>query len=211
MFYLICLGVLLIGYLVGSIPTGYWIVKHKTGIDIREKGSGSTGATNVSRVLGKKWFFIVMFLDMLKGFLPVLAVQLLADGNVFYVVCMAIGLVLGHCFSCFLKFKGGKSVATGWGVFFAMDWVSGLIVFLVWVMFVQTSGYVSKSSIFAFLVAPLVLWLRHAPAPFVLYSLFAMCFIIFTHRENIQRLRGLAEKPEERIDWKEVEKNNKEQ
>lgn len=190
MLYLICVCVLLIGYLIGSIPTGYLIVKKKKGIDIRTVGSGSTGATNVSRVLGKRWFFIVMFLDMLKGFLPVLAVQLLMDGNVPCVICMALGLVVGHCFTCFLKFKGGKSVSVGLGVLFALDLVSGLIVFMVWVMFVQTSEYVSKSSIFAFLVAPILLWLRHAPVPFVVYALFAFCFILFTHRENIKRLHN---------------------
>ena len=192
MFYLICVGVLLLGYLVGSIPTGYWIVKHKTGIDIRLKGSGSTGATNVSRVLGKKWFFIVMFLDMLKGFLPVLAMKLLY-GNDISVVCIALGLILGHSRSCFLKGKGGKSVATGMGTLFALDWISGLVVFFAWILMVQASEYVSKASILAFLVAPFVLWLCDAPMVYVLYGIVALSYIIFRHRENIRRLHDHTE------------------
>lgn len=192
MIYLIVACALVIGYLVGSIPTGYWIVKHKIGIDIREKGSGSTGATNVSRVLGKNWFFIVMFLDMLKGFLPVLAMKL-SYGNDVFVVCLALGLVVGHSRSCFLKGKGGKSVAIGMGILFALHWVSGLVVFLVWVMMVQASEYVSKSSIFTFLVAPFVLWLCDVSIVYVLYGIASSAYIIYRHRENIQRLHNHSE------------------
>lgn len=192
MLYLICVCALFVGYLVGSIPTGYWIVKHKTGIDIRVKGSGSTGATNVSRVLGKKWFFIVMFLDMLKGFLPVLAMKLFV-GNDTSVVCMALGLVIGHSRSFILKGKGGKSVATGMGILFALHWVAGLIVFLVWTMMVQASEYVSKASIFAFMIAPFVLWLCDVPSAYVLYGIVASAYIIYRHRENIMRLHNHTE------------------
>lgn len=192
MLHLICVCTLLTGYFVGSIPTGFWIVKHKKGIDIREIGSGSTGATNVSRVLGKKWFFIVMFLDMLKGFLPVLAMKLLY-GNDISVVCIALGLILGHSRSCFLKGKGGKSVATGMGTLFALNWVSGFVVFFVWVLMVQASEYVSKASIFAFLVAPFVLWLCDVSMVYVLYCIVASAYIIYLHHENIQRLHNHTE------------------
>lgn len=198
MLYLICVGVLLLGYLVGSIPTGYWIVKHKTGIDIRVKGSGSTGATNVSRVLGKKWFFIVMFLDMLKGFLPVLAMKLFY-GNDISVVCMALGLVIGHSRTCFLKGRGGKSVATGMGILFALSWVTGLIVFMLWTLIVQFNKYVSVGSIVAFLIAPIVLWLCGATKWYVLYEIVASAYIIYRHRENIKRL---LKHQENKISWK---------
>lgn len=198
MFYLICVCALLIGYLVGSIPTGYWIVKHKTGIDIREQGSGSTGATNVSRVLGKKWFFIVMFLDMLKGFLPVLAMKLFY-GNEISVVCMALGLVIGHSRTCFLKGRGGKSVATGMGILFALSWVAGLIVFLVWAVIVQTTKYVSVGSIVAFIMAPIVLWLCGASMWYVAYGAVSSVYIVYRHRENIQRL---LKHQENKISWK---------
>lgn len=197
MLYLICVCALLIGYFVGSIPTGYLIVKKKTGIDIREIGSGSTGATNVSRVLGKKWFFIVMFLDMLKGFLPVLAMKLFY-GNEISVVCMALGLVIGHSRTCFLKGRGGKSVATGMGILFALSWVAGLIVFLVWAFIVQISKYVSVGSVVAFTIAPAVLWLCGATKWHIGYSVVASAYIIYRHRENIHRLLN---KTESKIGW----------
>ena len=190
--YLICASALLIGYIIGSIPTGYWIVKHKTGIDIREKGSGSTGATNVSRVLGKKWFFIVMFLDILKGFMPVLAMKLFMEDD-FNIVCLAFGLIIGHSRSCFLKCKGGKSVAIGMGILFALNWVAGLIVFLVWTMMVQASEYVSKASILAFMIAPFALWLCDVPMIYVLYGTVASSYIIYRHRENIKLLNRHTE------------------
>jgi glycerol-3-phosphate acyltransferase PlsY len=197
MLYLVYVCVLLIGYLVGSIPTGYWIVKHKTGIDIREKGSGSTGATNVSRVLGKKWFFIVMFLDMLKGFLPVLAMKLFM-GDDFCVVCMAFGLIIGHSRSCFLKGKGGKSVAIGLGILFALNWFSGVIVFMIWAMIVQIFKYVSVGSMVAFVIAPIVLWICSASSWYVWYCIIASAYIIYRHQENIHRL---LKHQENKISW----------
>lgn len=191
MFYLACICALLASYLIGSVPTGYWIVKRKKGIDLRNVGSGSTGATNVSRVLGKKWFFIVMLLDILKGFLPVF-VAIRYFGNT-VVVFTALGLVVGHSRSCFLKGKGGKSVATGMGTLIALDWVSGLVVFLIWALIVQTSEYVSKASMYAFIVAPFVLYLFSAPMVFILYSIVSMVYIIYRHKDNIKRLHNHTE------------------
>src|SRR5574344_1816359 len=106
-----------ISYLIGSIPTGYILVKLFTGQDIRTIGSGSTGATNVKRVMGKKWFFVVMVLDAIKGVLPVIA---------------AIFVILGHSKSVFLNFSGGKSVASGVGTLIALDWQAGIIIAIVW-------------------------------------------------------------------------------
>lgn len=198
MLYLICVCALLIGYFVGSIPTGYLIVKKKTGIDIRKVGSHSTGATNVSRVLGKKWFFIVMFLDMLKGFLPVLATKLVLANDICE-VCMALGIIIGHSHSCFLKGKGGKSVASGLGILLALDWVSGIVVFLVWAVIVQTTKYVSVGSIVAFIIALVALWFCGAPMWYVLYGIISSGYIICRHRENIQRLLNHQEN---KISWK---------
>lgn len=196
--FLICYIVaLLLGYLIGSVPTGYLIVKKKTGIDIREVGSGSTGATNVGRVLGKKWFFIVMFLNMLKGFLPVFAMKLLV-GNEVYDVCMALGLIVGHSRPCFLNGKGGKSVATGMGVLFALNWLAGLIVFVLWALIVQIGKYVSVASIIAFIISPVLLWLCGASMWYVGYGVVASLYIIYRHRENIQRL---IKHQENKIGW----------
>ena len=103
-------------YLIGSIPTGYIIVKTATGQDIRTIGSGSTGATNVKRVMGKKWFFITLLLDAFKGALPVILAKIFATvftGIGLLPVLAAISVILGHSKSVFLKFTGGKSVASG--------------------------------------------------------------------------------------------------
>jgi len=100
-------------YLLGSIPTGYIVVKAMTGKDIRKTGSGNIGATNVKRVLGMKWFLLVLFLDALKGFIPVfVSTALLAEKLPFVPVTTGLAAILGHTFTLFLGFKGGKGVAT---------------------------------------------------------------------------------------------------
>ena len=131
-------GFCILAYLIGSIPTGYIIVKLKTGQDIRQVGSGSTGATNVKRVLGKKWFFIVMLLDALKGALPVLiskyflSAGMLLDPYGIYAVACAVFVIVGHSKPVFLGFKGGKSVASGVGTILALSPLAGLIIALIW-------------------------------------------------------------------------------
>ena len=126
------LAIAVIGaYLIGSIPTGYIIVKTFTRQDIRTIGSGSTGATNVKRVMGKKWFFTVMLLDALKGALPVFLAQIFATAFVsigLLPVLCAIAVILGHSKSIFLNFSGGKSVASGVGTILALNWQVGLII-----------------------------------------------------------------------------------
>ena len=151
----------IIAYLIGSIPTGYLIVKAKTGKDIRTVGSGSTGATNVKRVLGKNYFFLVMLLDSIKGALPVILAKM------FVTVALSIGLapviaavavIIGHSKSIFLQFKGGKSVASGVG------------------------------TIIALLISPFVMYFLNAPAAYAGYCAIGALYIVYLHRENIKRL-----------------------
>ena len=127
--------VVICSYLIGSIPTGYIIVKLFTGQDIRTLGSGSTGATNVKRIMGKKWFFIVMLLDAFKGALPVILTILFGtlykDIGLMPVIA-AIFVILGHSRSIFLKFTGGKSVASGVGTLLALNWQAGLTIAVIW-------------------------------------------------------------------------------
>lgn len=180
-------------YLIGSIPTGYIIVKLFTGQDIRTIGSGSTGATNVKRVMGKKWFFIVMLLDALKGAIPVVVTALLAtalsDYGVLPVVA-AVCAILGHSKSVFLEFTGGKSVATGVGTLIALNWQAGLIIAAVWSAVTWVSKYVSLGSIVALAIAPIVMWLLKAPVAYIVYALIAAIYVIYLHRENIKRLKN---------------------
>lgn len=188
-------------YLIGSIPTGYIIVKLFTGQDIRTVGSGSTGATNVKRVMGKKWFFTVMLLDALKGAIPVILAFLFAKylTNDFIIppvifnhgilpVVAALFVILGHSKSVYLEFTGGKSVATGVGTLFALNWIVGLSVAVIWSVVTWFSKYVSVGSIVALAIAPIIMWLVKSPSAYIIYTVVAAIYVIFLHRENIKRL-----------------------
>lgn len=179
-------------YLIGSIPTGYIIVKLFTGQDIRTIGSGSTGATNVKRVMGKKWFFTVMILDAIKGALPVALsayyATALQDYGVLPVLA-AICVILGHSKSVFLNFTGGKSVASGVGTLMALNWQAGLIIAAVWGVVTWVSKYVSLGSIVALGISPVIMWFLNAPIAYIIYALIAAIYVIWLHRENIKRLK----------------------
>ena len=178
-------------YLIGSISTGYLIVKAKTGEDIRTIGSGSTGATNVKRVLGKKWFFIVLLLDAFKGALPVILAKLFITSGSGYglaPVLAAVSVIIGHSKSIFLQFKGGKSVASGVGTILALNWMAGLIIAGIWAVITYTTKYVSVGSIIALLLSPFIMYFMKAPIAYIVYCVIGAIYIVYLHRENIKRL-----------------------
>ena len=178
-------------YVIGSIPTGYIIVKAKTGQDIRTIGSGSTGATNVKRVLGKKWFFTVMLLDAFKGALPVLLAKMFATVGVsvgLAPVVAAVAVIVGHSKSVFLGFKGGKSVASGVGTILALNILAGLAIAVIWGIITYITRYVSVGSIIALLLSPFIMFFVGAPLGYVLYCAVGAIYIVYLHRENIKRL-----------------------
>ena len=189
--YLEIIAVILGAYLIGSIPTGYIIVKLATGQDIRTIGSGSTGATNVKRVMGKKWFFITLLLDALKGALPVILAKLFATTFTeigLLPVLAAVAVILGHSKSIFLKFTGGKSVASGVGTILALNWMVGLIIAAIWGIITYTSKYVSLGSIIALAISPVLMYLFKQPVAYIVYCALGAVYIIYLHRSNIQRL-----------------------
>lgn len=178
-------------YLIGSIPTGYIIVKAFTGQDIRTICSGSTGATNVKRVMGKKWFFITLLLDALKGALPVVLAKLFATaftGLGLLPVIAAVAVILGHSRSIFLNFTGGKSVASGVGTILALNWIVGLLIAAIWAVITYASKYVSLGSIIALAASPFLMWWFKAPIAYIGYCALGAVYIIWLHRTNIQRL-----------------------
>lgn len=181
-------------YLIGSIPTGYIAVKLLKNVDIREIGSGSTGATNVKRVLGTKWFFIVMLLDALKGAIPVLLViHCLPSFNFIHFrglshVVAAAAVILGHCKPIFLNFRGGKSVATGVGTLLALCWPVGLIVTAIWASITYASKYVSLGSIIAVSLAPVLMTFYEPNIYYISFSSICAIIIIILHKDNIKRL-----------------------
>jgi len=178
-------------YLIGSIPTGYLIVKAFKKIDIRKTGSGSTGATNVKRIMGTKWFFIVMLLDALKGAVPVL----LAIKYFNFFICLgltpviaATAAIIGHSKSIFLGFTGGKSVATGVGALLTLSLPVGAIVAAVWGVITYTTKYVSLGSVIAIALAPLLMNAFNENIYNIWFAAIGAIFVIIRHKENIKRL-----------------------
>ena len=185
--------VFVIAYIIGSIPTGYLIVKAKKGIDIRETGSGSTGATNVKRVLGTKWFFTVMLLDALKGVIAVLIAVKYFDLFDYTLrglapVLAALAVILGHSKSVFLKFTGGKSVATGVGTLIGLCWPVGLITAVIWAVITYTSKFVSLGSIIAITMAPILMRMFNQNEYYIWFTAICAAYVIIMHKDNIKRL-----------------------
>jgi len=210
---LTCLGTLLAAYLTGSIPSGY-LLGRMNGMDIRNHGSGNIGATNLTRVLGKKWGRICFACDFSKGLLPALAAMLLVKGGALkdpsgvLPVIAALGTVAGHIWTVFLKFKGGKGIATAAGAIAAINPPALLAAGLVWASLFFATRYVSVASIAASLALPAAgfafaftgVWRASTPelALFVILAAVA----ILKHTSNIKRLlngteAGFAKKSEE--------------
>ena len=185
------LAVAIGAYLIGSIPTGYIIVKAFKNEDIRKIGSGSTGATNVKRVMGKKWFFITLLLDAFKGALPVILAAIFAKSFTaigLLPVIAAVAVILGHSKSIFLNFTGGKSVASGVGTILALNWQVGLIIAAIWGVITYFSKYVSLGSIIALAISPFLMYFLDGRLAYVAYCLLGAIYIIYLNRENIGRL-----------------------
>ena len=192
MMYLQWILLAIIAYLIGSIPTGYLIVKKLKGVDIRTVGSGSTGATNVKRVLGTKWFITVFLLDAIKGFVATyIAVRFFDNVPAHYGLApmiAGIAVILGHCKSIFLGFTGGKSVATGVGTLIAICPQVGWACAGIWAMITFLSKYVSLGSIIALIFSPLLMNVFYPNDYHIWYSAILAIFVILTHKDNIKRL-----------------------
>ncbi len=177
----------LFAYLMGSVLFGEIVARLK-GVDIRSVGSGNVGATNVSRALGKKLGALVFFLDMLKGFIPTaLAVSLYGlESKV--VAFVGVASVLGHMFSIFDRFRGGKGVATAFGVLLAISLKLALLSLLVWGGVLYWKRFVSLASITASAVSPVLFLVFGYPFHLFLMSLVIAGLIIYKHKSNIERL-----------------------
>lgn len=186
----------LVGYLIGAIPFGL-LIGRMAGIDVRSQGSRNIGATNVSRLLGKKLGLLTLLCDCLKGFLPMsLAALALAESPSREAVVAATGLmaVLGHMFPIYLRFRGGKGVATGLGVFLYFSPLAILISLLVFLGTVALSGFVSAGSLLASALIPLWLYLLGVSPTVVGVAALIALLIWIKHRENIGRLLQGTEK-----------------
>jgi len=179
-------------YLIGCIPFGKVIAGRVARIDITSRGSGNIGATNVARELGMKWGVITLVLDILKGLVPMLvfACCFCAPGSSCHMALAGIGLcaLLGHMFPVFLRFQGGKGVATALGVYLVMSPSSCLCALILFVLVVAIWDYISLGSIIGAFAMPLFLILFGKPSPFVVVSVCMAILICWKHKENIQRL-----------------------
>ncbi|MFQ5746451.1 MAG: glycerol-3-phosphate 1-O-acyltransferase PlsY [Gemmatimonadota bacterium] len=181
-------ALLLAAYALGSIPTSY-LVGRSRGVDLREHGSGNLGGTNVYRVLGPGAAAPVLLIDVAKGWAPV-ALFPAWDGSGQPTLALAYGLaaIAGHVWSLFLRFQGGKGVATGAGVLVALAPLTTLVAFLVWAGVVLITRIVSVASLAAVSVVPPVAYLTDAPRPTILFTVGVALFVWWTHRENLARL-----------------------
>jgi glycerol-3-phosphate acyltransferase PlsY len=175
-----------LAYLCGSVPVGF-LLASLTGVDIRRRGSGNIGATNVARVVGWREGVLTLLGDVLKGFLPVL-LSLYFGFDPWAIFWIGLASFLGHLYPVFLKFKGGKGVATALGILLAVAPAAAVILASVFALVATTSRAVSLASLIAAVLAPLVLWFLWYPLPFVGLSFVLALLIVVRHRENIQRL-----------------------
>lgn len=176
------------GYILGSIPFGL-IIGKLMGIDIRQYGSGNIGATNVNRVLGKIPGVISFILDMAKGIVPVIIARMLGF-PLWQVAFVGVAIVIGHCWSVFLLFKGGKGISTTFGVVVAIDWRIGLLLGLLWLVQVLIWKYVSLASIISAGIMPFAFLLVYTFDPLLVLAVLLLGLIdIFKHLDNIKRLR----------------------
>ena len=178
----------LVAYFLGSIPFGYLIVRWQRGVDVRKTGSGSIGATNVMRNLGILGFAATFILDAGKGTTAVLLALKTAHEPV-WTAAAAVAAILGHCFPVWLKFRGGKGVATGVGVFLALAPVQVGMVLVIFGLVVAIWRYVSLGSIIATAAFPVLVHLmKHPPLAIVLGAAGGALIIIARHQANIRRL-----------------------
>lgn len=202
---LIPLAAFVCAFLIGSIPFGYLVGRFFYRTDIRKQGSGNIGAMNALRALGTSGAVAVLLLDVLKGFVPThfalavfsgyLDTPGFPPGAEVMASLVATGTVLGHCFSPWLRLRGGKGVATSFGAIFALCWPAGLIVAGGWIAGAAVTRFSSVGSMLGIVLAPFALWYFARSLPETAFGALAALLILLRHRENIARLRAGTEGP----------------
>ena len=197
---LIKILIVIITYLFGSIPTAYLLYKIRKGDDIRKYGSGNVGGTNVIRTLGTGWGLFIIIVDILKGFLPILIVYFIYPDDFILLAAVAVAVVLGHVFPIYIRFKGGKAIATTFGAIIGISslpfiseptWLRILPIFLVfgiWLLVFVISRIISLGSLIAAASIPICFYFTRYPLAIVIAGIICAILIFITHRENIKRL-----------------------
>ena len=199
--YLVLVSIFIFGYFLGSIPFGLILTKISGLGDIRKIGSGNIGATNVLRTGNKKIALFTLLLDGGKGALAIYLVTIILpkifDNNLnmieFYQCTVAISAVVGHCFPIWLRFKGGKGVATGFGVILSLNLNIGIVALLVWVLIAKVFKISSMSALIAYFLIPVLMFYYEAEIIYFLSSFLISLVCFVQHRENIKRLINRSE------------------
>ncbi|MDD5020997.1 MAG: glycerol-3-phosphate 1-O-acyltransferase PlsY [Endomicrobiaceae bacterium] len=178
---------LLMAYLCGAIPFAFIISKYFKSVDIRKCGSGNPGATNVFRSVSKPLGILTFVLDALKGFIPVYFAGFI-NPSIYFILAVALVTVIGHVYTVFLNFKGGKGVATGCGVFIAFAPMVTVICFLIFAITLFISKYVALSSMFAAIALPIILKIFNYQDVIVLFAVILAMIVIIRHLSNIKRI-----------------------
>jgi len=178
----------LASYLAGAVPFGMIIARKVADMDITQRGSGNIGATNVARELGLKWGLLTLLLDLLKGFIPVSLFAVFSPNQDLGLAVIGLSALLGHQFSVFKKFRGGKGVATALGVYLALAPLSTLVAVVVFVLTVAVSKFVSLSSLLSACIMPVLFVFTGRGWVLITASILMAGLICLKHRENIQRL-----------------------
>jgi glycerol-3-phosphate acyltransferase PlsY len=185
---------IIICYLIGSMPFGYIVAKVVKKIDIRDYGSGNIGATNAFRVLGPWLASLVLIGDLLKGFLAIVLFYQLNIDSLFVIILGGLAVIGGHDWSIFLEFKGGKGIATTYGVFLALNPKIALLSALIWLIVIALTRYASLASILSLSVlVVLMLWFKQ-PQEYIIFSVIILALALYRHRGNISRLKEGKEK-----------------
>ena len=185
---------LVLAYLIGGVPFGYVLVRLRTGRDVRKMGSGNIGATNVFRTTSHSVGILTLLLDILKGSFAVKVASMLTGGDVLWMSLAALGVMVGHAFPVYLKFQGGKAVASFVGAWLYLQTLPLMAVLIVFIVVVAMTRYISLGSILAAGLFPFAVWLiNHPPLAVVACAVACGALVIWRHESNIQRLRAGTE------------------
>ena len=185
---MLTVSALILSYFLGAIPSGYLITKKIKGFDIRNYGSGNPGAANVYRIVGKKAGWATFICDALKGAVAVILAKIFAPEVAWLPIACGFIAICGHMWTVFLKFRGGKGVATSAGVFGALLPLPTIIAFLSFIIVVWRTGRISPGSILACIVLPLAAWFTGASLPYIIFCVIVAAIVIYKHIPNIKRM-----------------------
>lgn len=185
---MLIISALVLSYFLGAIPSGYLITKKIKGFDIRNYGSGNPGAANVYRIVGKKAGWATFSCDAIKGAVAVILAKIIAPEITWLPIACGFVAICGHMWTVFLKFRGGKGVATSAGVFGALLPLPTIIAFLSFILVVWKTGRISPGSILACIVLPLAAWLTGASLPYIIFCIIVAAIVIYKHIPNIKRM-----------------------